>query len=174
MYGLTRDDFTYKDISFRWVLSPNRFIYRVYHESELIGTIPVSQVRARMLPKAIEALYPICDKWIETLPVVNAPSVFIDESVPPILGASLTAKQWAVKRQEVVDELLSPDDTISEYVLKAAAIEIAAAKKKRATKVVLTSNLPEEMMTPVKAKKKRATKKEMAERKGKEKHRGRI
>ena len=67
MYRRTLDDFEYRDIQFRWVLSPNRFIYRVYREQELIGTIPVSQVRARMLPSAIEALYPICDKWLGSI-----------------------------------------------------------------------------------------------------------
>ena len=64
MYGKTADDFEYRGVLFRWVRSPNRFIYRIYVESELIGTIPVSQVRARMLPSAIEALYPICSEWL--------------------------------------------------------------------------------------------------------------
>ena len=65
MYGKTVDDFEYRGVLFRWVLSPNRFIYRIYVESELIGAIPVVQVKARMLPSAIEALYPICDAWLE-------------------------------------------------------------------------------------------------------------
>ena len=150
MYGRNYDDFAYRGIQFRWVLSPNRFIYRVYREQELIGTIPVSQVRTRMLPEAIAALYPICDAWIdraeeaELVPIIQAarlewqekggrPWQEVAEGIP-IFGAPLTENQMAVKRQEIVDELLSPDDPISEYVLKAAAIEIATAKKKRATK----------------------------------------
>ena len=75
MYGRNYDDFEYRGVLFRWVLSPNRFIYRIYVESELIGTIPVSQVRARMLPSAIEALYPICDTWIGEHGVIVYPEV---------------------------------------------------------------------------------------------------
>ena len=68
MYGRAADNFEYRGVKFRWVLSPNRLIYRVYHGSDLIGTIPTAQVRLRHLPEAIEYLYPICDAWLENNP----------------------------------------------------------------------------------------------------------
>lgn len=134
MYGKTVDDFTYRGVLFRWVLSPNRFIYRIYVEQELIGTIPVSQVKTRMLPEAIKALYPICDAWLEMqAPIITG--VIDTGGGEGISGWGLATEELTLSRlKEVMAELkdTQPDVlVISRTVAKALEVK---PKKKRAAK----------------------------------------
>jgi len=156
MYGKTVDDFEYRGVLFRWVLSPNRFIYRIYVESALIGTIPVSQVRARMLPSAIEALYPICDAWLKDNSPHLASEMAFDMNPPPHSG-EITTEAMAKNRDD--DEIGGPGggSTEDEELTLSRLKEVMAELKDTQPDVLVISRTVAKALE-VKPKKKRAAK----------------
>ena len=157
MYGRNYDDFAYRGIQFRWVLSPNRFIYRVYREQELIGTIPVSQVRTRMLPEAIKALYPICDGWLKDSSPHLASEIALEMS-PFSHSGEITTEAMAKNRDD--DEIVARRvEGVRDRFQRAAAQEIETLVLH--PEKYATIGLRELVMSPdvEKPKKKRSTKK---------------
>ncbi len=70
----TVGDFIYRDVSFRWSLSPNRMIYRVHLGSDFVGSLPTVVVRREHPPTGdTSSFYSLCDAWLDIEPLAIPP-----------------------------------------------------------------------------------------------------